>query len=217
MQTIVLAIVIGGAFGFVLDRVGATNPNLIIGMLRLGNLHLMKTILLAIGVSSVAMFGALLAGFIDPGHLSVKATSVGVFVGGALLGVGFAAAGYCPGTGLAAAATGRKDALMFIFGGFAGAGAYMLSYAWVASTGILDDLLGGKTTLGAIDGTDYPALVAGLPGEWIGIGVGLALVAVAFVLPARLRDSGAVDAPAAVADGKSQHRATRASTRATQH
>jgi F0F1-type ATP synthase assembly protein I len=50
MTTIILAIVIGAAFGFALDRVGATNPGYIISMLRLGNLHLMKTILLAIGV-----------------------------------------------------------------------------------------------------------------------------------------------------------------------
>ncbi|MEZ5740961.1 MAG: hypothetical protein R3E68_16940 [Burkholderiaceae bacterium] len=99
MNTILLALLIGGAFGFVLDRVGATNPNAIIGMLRLGRLHLMKTILLGIGVSSIVMFGGLIAGLIDPSHLSVKAAYPGVVIGGALLGVGFAVAGYCPGTG----------------------------------------------------------------------------------------------------------------------
>ena len=40
MTTIILAIVIGGAFGFVLDRIGATNPGYIIRMLNLSNLHL---------------------------------------------------------------------------------------------------------------------------------------------------------------------------------
>jgi uncharacterized membrane protein YedE/YeeE len=138
MTTIVLAIIIGAAFGFALDRVGATNPGYIISMLRLGNLHLMKTILLAIGVASVVLFTGLLSGLIDPGHLSVKTAYAGVVIGGALLGLGFAAAGYCPGTGLAAAATGRKDALFFTAGGLLGAAAYMVSYAWVKATGVLD-------------------------------------------------------------------------------
>ena len=52
---IVLALLIGGAFGAVLDRIGASNPNLIGRMLNLTNLHLMKTILLAIGTGSVLL------------------------------------------------------------------------------------------------------------------------------------------------------------------
>ncbi len=194
MTSILLAIVIGGAFGFVLDRVGATNPNYIIGMLRLGNLHLMKTILLAIGLSSLLMFAGLLAGVVDPGHLSVKAAYLGVFLGGALLGLGFAAAGYCPGTGLAAAATGRKDGFAFLLGGLLGAAAYMASYASVKSTGVLDSILGGKTTLGAIAGTDYPALMPGLSGEVVGLVLGVVFIAVAFLLPDSLRPQGSMAA-----------------------
>lgn len=190
MNTVILAIVVGGLFGFVLDRVGATNPNLIIGMLRLGRLHLMKAILLGIGVGSILMFSGLLAGVLDPSHLSVKTAYTGVFVGGALLGLGFAVAGYCPGTGLAAAATGRRDALFFILGGLAGAAAYMGSYSWVKSTGLLDTVVGGKTTLGSIGGTQFAALFAGLPGEWIGIAVGAVLIVIAILLPNRWRGDG---------------------------
>jgi len=199
MTTIILAIAIGGAFGFVLDRVGATNPDYIIGMLRLSKLHLMKTILLAIGVASVLLFGALLAGFADPGNLSVKTAHLGVLLGGALLGVGFAVAGYCPGTGLAAGATGRKDALVFVLGGLAGAAAFMASYDWVKSTGILAKVLGGKTTLGLISGTKYPALLSSVPGEWIGIAMGAALIGIAFALPGSLRGESST--------GKEMHRA----------
>ena len=191
MTTIILAIVIGGAFGFVLDRIGATNPDVIIGMLRLSRLHLMKTILFAIGISSILMFGGLLAGLVDPGHLGVKAAYIGVFIGGALLGIGFAVAGYCPGTGLAAGATGRKDAWFFVLGGLAGAAAYMGSYAWVASTGVLEDIAGGKATLGAIEGTKYVALFPNLPGEWLGIAMGALFCVAAFALPDRLMGSPA--------------------------
>ncbi len=186
MLEIMLAIAIGGAFGFALDRIGATNPGYIIRMLNLTDLHLMKTILSGIGVASVLLFSALLLGLVDPGHLSVKTAFIGVFVGGLLLGAGFAVAGYCPGTGLTALATGRLDALAFVIGGLVGAFAYMLSYAWVKSTGILDQVLGGKATLGAISGTSYPALVSGVAGEWIGLGLGIAFVVIAALLPDRL-------------------------------
>lgn len=181
--TILLALVIGGAFGFVLDRIGATNPNYIIGMLRLSRLHLMKTILLAIGVASIGMFGGILAGVIDVGHMSVKAAYTGVVLGGILLGIGFAVAGYCPGTGLAAAFTGRMDGVFFIIGGLVGAFAYMLSYDWVRSTGVLANILGGKATIGAITGTKWTPLFAGLPGEVFGIIAGVVFVLIAFMLP----------------------------------
>ncbi len=186
MTTIILAVVIGLAFGFSLDRVGATNPGYIIRMLNLSDLHLMKTILLAIGVASILMFVGLMLGWIGPGHLSVKTAYAGVFVGGILLGVGFAVSGFCPGTGLAAAATGRKDALFFVLGGLLGAAAYMGSYAGVASTGLLDKIAGGKATLGTVSGTDYPALLGSVSGELIGIALGIVFVVIAFVLPARL-------------------------------
>ena len=98
MTSIVLALVIGAAFGAVLDRIGATNPNWIGGMLTLRRLHLMKTILLAIGVGSILMFGGQILGLVDVGHMSVKAAYIGVFIGGLMLGVGWAASGL-PGHG----------------------------------------------------------------------------------------------------------------------
>ncbi len=183
---LILAILIGGAFGFVLDRIGATNPNYIIGMLRLSRLHLLKTILLAIGVASILVFGGLLAGLISPSHIHIKTAYIGVFVGGLLLGTGMAVGGYCPGTGVTAAATGRKDALFFILGGLVGAGAFMMTYSWVKSTGILSPILGGKATLGSIAGTKFPALFSAMSGELIGIGLGIVFIVLAFILPDRL-------------------------------
>ncbi len=186
MNEIILALAIGAAFGFALDRIGATNPGYIIKMLNLSNLHLMKTILLGIGVASILTFGGLLSGLVDPGHLSVKSAYLGVILGGALLGVGFAVSGYCPGTGLTAAATGRLDAVVFAIGGLVGAFAYMVTYPAVKATGILDDIAGGSATLAPIAGTNYPALISSLPGEWLGLFLGLALVLIAALLPDRL-------------------------------
>ena len=100
-MTIFLALIIGGLFGFVLDRIGATNPTVLGRMLALINMGLMKAILLAIGVGSVLMFAGQMVGLVDVGHMSVKTAYIGVFVGGLLLGTGWAIGGYCPGTGLA--------------------------------------------------------------------------------------------------------------------
>lgn len=185
MTMIILAIVLGFAFGFVLDRVGATNPSIIGRMLNLTNLNLAKTILLAIGVGSVLMFAGQMLGIVDVGHMSVKAAYVGVFIGGLMLGAGWALAGFCPGTGVVAAGSGRKDALFYIAGGLLGAAAYMVTYpAWKAS-GLLNDIAGGKVTLGTVPGSKFDGLTA-LPGDILGIVLGLGFIALAFALPERL-------------------------------
>lgn len=184
-MTIVLAIVIGAAFGFVLDRIGATNPNVIGGMLTLRRVHLMKTILLAIGTGSILMFGGQMLGLVHVGHMDVKAAYVGVFIGGLMLGLGWAASGFCPGTGVCAAATGRKDALFFIAGGLLGASAYMATYPAWKSSGMLDDLAGGKVTLGTVPGSTYDGIFA-ISGDLLGIALGAVFVLVAFVMPINL-------------------------------
>ncbi len=183
---LVLAILIGGAFGATLDRIGASNPTWIGKMLNLTNLHLMKTILLAIGVGSSLMFGGQMMGLVDVGHMSVKASYVGVFVGGMLLGVGWAASGYCPGTGLVAAATGRRDALVYIAGGLFGAAAYMAAYPAIKATGLLNDLYGGKVTLGSIPNAAYDGVMT-IQGDLLGIVLGMIFIIVAFMLPDRIK------------------------------
>jgi hypothetical protein len=135
------------------------------------------------------MFAGQMVGLVDVGHMSVKAAYVGVFIGGLMLGAGWAASGFCPGTGVCAAASGRKDALFFIAGGLLGAAAYMVTYpAWKAS-GMLDDVMGGKTTLGTVPGSKFDGLTA-MSGDIIGILMGLAFIVIAFVLPERIGGGG---------------------------
>lgn len=128
MTKLILALLIGGGFGFVLDRVGATNLDYIIGMLRLSKLHLMKTILLVIGMGSILMFGLLLADALDPDHLSIKTAHMGVIVLWHFAWCGFCRCRLLSGDGLVAAATGRKDAWFFVLGGLLGAAVFMGSY-----------------------------------------------------------------------------------------
>jgi hypothetical protein len=180
---IFLAIAIGLAFGFVLDRIGASNPNIIVGMLTFRRLNLMKAILLAIGTGSMLMFTGQMLGLVEVGHMSVKTAYVGVFFGGLLLGLGWAASGYCPGTGVCAAATGRKDGLFFIAGGLFGAAAYMATYPMWKGSGLLDGIAGGKVTLGTVPGASYEGIFT-MRGDLLGIALGAVFVLVAFALPA---------------------------------
>ena len=60
--------------------------------------------------------------------------------------------------------------------------------AWKAS-GMLDDVMGGKTTLGAVPGSKFDGLTA-MSGDIIGILMGLAFIVIAFVLPERIGGGG---------------------------
>jgi len=181
-----LAVFLGVLFGFALNRVGATNPENIINMLRLTDLRLMKTILFAIGLSAVALFGGLATGVVDPSHVSIKTAYIGVVFGGALLGIGFALAGYCPGTGLAAAATGRKDALFFVLGGLVGAFIYTISFGWLSeNTSLFEKIAGGAVSLAETGNDKYDALIA-MDGMVLGLALGAAFMVIAALLPLRI-------------------------------
>ena len=183
MTTILLAIVLGLFFGFALHRVGATSPQHIINMLALKDLRLMKTILFAIGLSSVVLFLGLALGLINVGHISVKSAYVGVLIGGAIFGTGFAIGGLCPGTSLTAVATGRKDAMFFVLGGLVGAFAYMLSFDFISQTFLMDKIAGGKVTLAVTGSAKYDALLTSVSGTAVAIAIGVALMAFAWWLP----------------------------------
>ncbi len=184
-MTIFLAIVIGLTFGFTLNRIGATNPQNLINMLRLKDLHLLKTIIFSIGFSSFLLFGGMALGIIDAGHLSVKSAYIGVLVGGVIFGTGFAISGYCPGTSLTAAATGRKDALFFIAGGLLGAFAYMLSFGWIKTTFLMDKIAGGKVTLALTDNDKYDALFPSVNGLLLAVAISLLFMAAGWFAPAK--------------------------------
>lgn len=181
-MTIAFAIILGTLFGFVLHRVGASNPENIINMLRLNDLHLMKAIPLGIAIASLLLFGGLTLGLVDSSHVSVKSAYYGVIIGGALLGAGFALAGYCPGTAVTALGDGRKDAIFFILGGLVGAFIYTIAYGMIKDTWLMEKIAGGKVTLVEAS-TKYTALTDfGAP---LAIGIAIVFIIVAFLLPSK--------------------------------
>ncbi|WP_101757694.1 DUF6691 family protein [Oceanicoccus sp. KOV_DT_Chl] len=183
---LILAIIFGSLFGFVLHRIGAADPDKINGMLQLTDLSLMKTILLAISISSILLFAGLALELIPSAHLSVKKMYSGVLIGGALLGAGWAIAGYCPGTGLVALGSGRIDAIFFVLGGLVGAGIFILNFESLATTAAFNPLLGGEITIAANDKT--ASLLPVISGFITAALIGSLLIAAAFFIPSKPRE-----------------------------
>ncbi len=182
---IIQAIILGTLFGFVLHRVGASNPENIINMLRLSDLHLMKAILMGIALGSSLLFIGMAMGIVDVGHLSVKGSYWGVIIGGGILGTGFAIAGYCPGTGVAAIGDGRKDALVFVLGGLVGAFIYMITYSAIKDTFLMETIGGGKVMLAVTEGSSYEGLIKSVHGIVVALAIAAILFLVAWILPSR--------------------------------
>jgi uncharacterized membrane protein YedE/YeeE len=179
---LVLAILLGGLFGYALYSVGAASPKNLIAMLRLENLTLMKIIVFAIGFASALLAVFSMLGWLNPAHLSVKATNLGVLIGGLLFGVGFGTVGTCPGTCVAATGSGGyAKAFSAVLGGLLGAWTFSMTYAFWKSTGMFAVMDLGKLTLFRIS-DKYPSVFSiGYIGLLV---VGILFMAAAWLLPA---------------------------------
>jgi len=189
MKEILFAILVGGSFGFVLHKVGATNPNKIVGFLRLTDLHLAKVILFAIGFSSLLLFILMAVGLIPAAHISVKSSYIGVIIGGAIFGIGFGLGGYCPGTTLAALGSGRKDSIFMILGGLVGAWVFVLAYGWLTTSmpWLYEKIAGGKVSLAQTANENFPALIDGISGVLVAAVIAILFMGGAALLPSKLR------------------------------
>jgi hypothetical protein len=88
----------------------------------------------AVVTAMVGLFALSALGLLDLGALYVEPTNLlAQGVGGLLFGAGFLIGGYCPGTSIAAIASGHKDAVLFALGMLAGV------YAYAEFTPQLDD------------------------------------------------------------------------------
>ncbi len=143
------AILFGAIFGVLLHRGGVANYNVIVNQFRLKDFTVMKIMFTAIIVGGIGV--SILHGQ-DLAKYSVKdANLLGIALGAAIFGAGMVLYGYCPGTGVAAIATGSIHALVGGVGMLAGGILYALSYPWV-KTNIMNKLAYGKIRLPEITG-----------------------------------------------------------------
>lgn len=119
----------GLVFGFVLQRVGATDYDAIAKMFLLEDLHLAGVIGIAMVVAGIGL-GLVRRARTTPWVryaevVKPKPMKPGLVLGAMLFGVGWAVTGTCPGTGLAQLGEGQLMALFTVAGMLLGAGAHL--------------------------------------------------------------------------------------------
>lgn len=173
------ALCTGIAMGFLIQRVRASSPAVILQNLRLENLSIIKFMATTIAVGMIVVYALDL--FIpDLLHFDIKPTYlVGVALGGLIFGVGFGLGGYCPGTCVVGIGEGRRDAWFALAGGIAGALVFTLVYT-VAIQPIVTLLDFGKVTVqGALH----------LPAILPAVVIGVILLAAVALLPTQVKDA----------------------------
>jgi rhodanese-related sulfurtransferase len=113
----VVFLLIGFAFGFVLESAGFGNSKKLAAQFYFKDMTVLKVMFGAIIVAMLLIFGASAVGLLDYNLVWVNPTYLwpGI-VGGLIMGVGFIVGGFCPGTSLVGAATGKLDAVAFVLG-----------------------------------------------------------------------------------------------------
>ncbi len=119
------AVLLGLGFGFCLERAGFGSARKLTAVFYLYDMAVVKVMFTAIVTAMVGLFILSAAGLLDLSEIFVEPTHMAAqALGGLLFGAGFIVGGYCPGTAIAALATGRRDGLAFALGMLLGVLAY---------------------------------------------------------------------------------------------
>ena len=117
---LVVAVLIGFGFGFVLERAGFGRAQKLAAQFYGTDLTVFKVMFGAIVTAMLGATALHVAGLLDFKALADHATSATflwpMIAGGFLLGVGFIVSGYCPGTSFVAMASGKIDGLVTVLG-----------------------------------------------------------------------------------------------------
>ena len=131
------AFAVGIGFGFALEQAGFSSSRKLAGMFYGYDATVLKVFFTA---AIVAMIGSRVLsslGLLDMDLVFHNQYYIGpAIIGGIIMGVGFVMGGFCPGTGISAAAIGKIDAFVFLLGGALGA------FLFAESNPMIQDFLG---------------------------------------------------------------------------
>lgn len=113
----VIALLIGGAFGFILEASGFSSSRNIAGVFYGYNFVVLRVFFTAMIVAMVGYLYFSYLGWIDMNLVFVLPTYLNsMLLGGFIMGLGFVIGGFCPGTSYTAAAIGKIDGMVFAGG-----------------------------------------------------------------------------------------------------
>lgn len=128
---LIVALVIGIAFGFILEQAGFSSSRKLAGVFYGYDFTVIRVFFTA-GVT--AMSGVIILGYLgwlDTDFIYINPTFLqSAILGGVIMGFGFIIGGYCPGTSIAGMAIGKIDAMFFVGGGLIGVFLYAELYPW---------------------------------------------------------------------------------------
>ncbi|MDD3720914.1 MAG: YeeE/YedE thiosulfate transporter family protein [Lutibacter sp.] len=113
----IIAILIGIVFGFILEASGFSSSRKLAGVFYGYDFAVLKVFFTAAVVSLIGLYYMDYLGYLDITQLYVHPTYLwGAIIGGIIMGIGFVAGGFCPGTSLCAVAIGKIDAIVYVGG-----------------------------------------------------------------------------------------------------
>lgn len=131
--SLVIAFIIGISFGFWLERAGFGSSRKLAAQFYFTDMTVLKVMFTAIITAMTGLLLFSLFGWIDLSLVYINPTYLWPqIIGGLVLGVGFVIGGYCPGTSIVAASTGKIDGFFFIGGAMAGMFVFGEIYSWIA-------------------------------------------------------------------------------------
>jgi hypothetical protein len=158
---LVLAVLLGIGFGFFLERAGFGSARKLVAQFYLTDLAVFRVMFTAMVTATIGLALLSRVGFLDLSFVYLVPTYwVAQAVGGLLFGVAFVVGGYCPGTSVVAAVTGKLDGAVFVLGFAAGTLAFALAFPLLGGLYTAGDL-GEKTLFGAL-GVPQGLIVAGV-------------------------------------------------------
>jgi hypothetical protein len=155
MSEIGSGLLCGVLFGVVLENAGFGSPCKLTAQFRLTDWSVFKVMFTAIVVTSVGLSTLSGLGWLSLERIFVPPALLGAAaIGGALVGAGFAVGGYCPGTSVVGAVSGRLDAWVFLLGLLLGTALFAWGFDALEPLTVAGDFLGGDTVGEALKVSD---------------------------------------------------------------